>query len=229
MSLDPEAADHPLHPSVTRLVDSTVALMDRIHSDPGLPRPNPSKSFWQNTPNQIGAIQHPIELPTRADIVIIGSGISAAAVTRTLLSSSIPIGKDGLNILVLEARKLCTGATGQNGGHIKASTYIEYQSVKKKFGVEKAQKIIEFRKRHLYEMMKVAKEEGIKRECEIEEVEGVDVFFDMESWQKHQDYLLEYIEDRGVGDEWVYRMWRDEEIQRVPYDIHIMSLPPKLQ
>ncbi|KAI5789659.1 FAD dependent oxidoreductase-domain-containing protein [Peziza echinospora] len=210
MSLDPDAVNHARSTPINRVSD---ALMNRIRQDPGRPRPNPMESYWQKTSTPICSIQHPIDVPMEADIVIIGSGISAVAVARTLLSTKVTRGKDGLRIVVLDARKLCSGATGRNGGHIKASTYIEYQSLKRRFGVERALDIIEFRKRHLNEMLKVAEEEGITLQCEMREVEGVDVFFDKETWEKHKEYVHEYVIDRGEDDDWAYRIWEAEDIQ----------------
>ena len=83
------------------------------------PVPNSSLSYWQEDPPfpNLVDVQSP-NLPTTADIIVIGSGISGASAAYTILNQSDKIGISP-EIVVLEARDLCTGATGRNGGHIK--------------------------------------------------------------------------------------------------------------
>ncbi|KAG8534090.1 uncharacterized protein KY384_000933 [Bacidia gigantensis] len=54
------------------------------------------------------------ELPSEADVVIVGSGITGASAARFLLEDKRA---KGLEIVMLEAREVCWGATGRNGGH----------------------------------------------------------------------------------------------------------------
>ncbi|KAI5885671.1 DAO-domain-containing protein [Schizophyllum commune H4-8] len=54
-------------------------------------------------------------LPETADVVIIGGGISGATTALALLQSQTP----PKSIVMLEARELCSGATGRNAGHCK--------------------------------------------------------------------------------------------------------------
>jgi uncharacterized protein with NAD-binding domain and iron-sulfur cluster len=74
-----------------------------------LPVPNSSKSFWHSEPDQflLGHRTTP-NLPTHADVVIVGCGITGANAARYLVES----GKD-LKTVVLEAREVCWGATGR--------------------------------------------------------------------------------------------------------------------
>ena len=74
------------------------------------PRPNPTISGWQDPPDAIADLRSTVELPQTADIVVIGSGISGASIALGLLDT----GKD-LNVVMLEARQACSGATGRNG------------------------------------------------------------------------------------------------------------------
>jgi len=82
----------------------------------GLPSTNPTKSFWQTShPNPITHHRSTESLPTRASIVVIGTGISGTFATHELLNYH-----RGINdILVLEARTTCSAATGRNGGHCR--------------------------------------------------------------------------------------------------------------
>jgi lysine/ornithine N-monooxygenase len=76
-----------------------------------LPTPNSTKSFWHSEPSKIllGHRTTP-SLPRKADIVIIGSGISGASAAYHLNQDT-----DGnyLNTVMLEAREACWGATGR--------------------------------------------------------------------------------------------------------------------
>ncbi|KAJ6258637.1 hypothetical protein Dda_6685 [Drechslerella dactyloides] len=164
----------------------------RLRVSPGLPLPNPTTSFWLLPESPVlSKIQSP-KLPSRADIIIIGSGITSTALLRELYRRN-----PSLSIVLLEARGICTGATGRNGGHIKEGPYAEYPALKGKCGNDAAARIVRFRLRHLEEIMAVAREEGA--EClarsEAREVLGTDVYFD-------EDVMTHAVE-------W-YDLWRKE-------------------
>ncbi|KIX92509.1 uncharacterized protein Z520_11829 [Fonsecaea multimorphosa CBS 102226] len=80
----------------------------------GLPSTNPTKSFWQTSfPNTLAHHRSTPELPTHADVVVVGTGISGTFAVDELVKN------DGLTVLALEARTLCSAATGRNGGHLQ--------------------------------------------------------------------------------------------------------------
>ena len=100
---------------VLALSKSYEELQKRIEASPGLPVPNPTRSFWMDVPATV-AETRPNKLPEYADVVILGSGITGAAVARTLLEESRKVtdGLDGnLRVVMLEARDACSGATGR--------------------------------------------------------------------------------------------------------------------
>lgn len=102
-----------------------------------LPTPNSTKSYWHKDPSKVllGHRTTP-SLPTNADLVIIGSGISGASAAHFLREKEEV---KNLNIVMLEAREACWGATGrvsltplpslftpnthQNGGHCQPLLY----------------------------------------------------------------------------------------------------------
>ena len=51
-------------------------------------------------------------------------------------------------IAVLEARELCSGATGRNGGRIHVHAMKDYELFRKRFGDEAAVKIVRFQMLH---------------------------------------------------------------------------------
>lgn len=88
--------------------------MVELKPSPGqstLPTPNSTKSFWHSEPSEklIGHCTTP-ELPAQADVVVIGSGISGSMAARELVLEG-----GGLDVVMIEAREACWGATGRVG------------------------------------------------------------------------------------------------------------------
>ncbi|KAM0263788.1 hypothetical protein ACHAQJ_001106 [Trichoderma viride] len=160
------------------------SLLQRIHAGPFTPVDNPTVSYWMQDPPfpKLGDIQS--DLPEEADVVIIGSGITGAAAARTVceLSSSAEDGKAvAPKVVVLEARRLCSGATARNGGHIKCAPHEEFARLRKSLGEEKTRKIVRMQMRHLEALKEVGEEMS---SGEVREVETVDVFLGEEGFEK---------------------------------------------
>ena len=76
---------------------------------PSLPVPNPTISFWHMShPNDLVKHRTTPDLPKSASIVVIGSGISGAFAARELV-----VNERFKDVVVLEARDICSGATGR--------------------------------------------------------------------------------------------------------------------
>ncbi|KAF4628270.1 hypothetical protein G7Y89_g9890 [Cudoniella acicularis] len=87
----------------------------------GLPTADSTKSFWHKDPSKLlFGHRTTSPLPSKADLVIVGSGISGACAARFLHQNDA--GKD-LDVVMLEAREACWGATGRNGGHCQPFLY----------------------------------------------------------------------------------------------------------
>lgn len=75
----------------------------------GLPVPNSTKSHWHKEPSEkLFGHRTTADLPHSADVVIVGSGITGAIAAHTLKER-----RPELNIVMLEAREACWGATGR--------------------------------------------------------------------------------------------------------------------
>lgn len=92
----------------------------RAKIPPTLPRFNPTQSYWQTPPSHLATYRSAETLPESADYVIIGSGITGTMCAWNLLDK-LGHGReqgddDGKpSVVMLEAREVCSGATGRNG------------------------------------------------------------------------------------------------------------------
>lgn len=180
-------------------------LVKRIHSDPGRPSSNPTKSFWLTHPHAHVSTLQSSALPSEVDVVVLGSGITGTAVAKTLLEHA---DSKALRVAMLDARDACEGATGRNGGHIKTSAYMEYSSLKCRYGKEAAMEVVRFHMAHLGALLAVAAAEGedVLRGSQLRECDTADVCFEEEVWEGAKKRLAEFLEDfedqRGL---WVVR------------------------
>lgn len=167
------------------------ALHERINSNPGIPVQNPSEPFWLQDPPFPALVNAQSKiLPKEADIVIIGSGITGASISRTILAECASM-RIQQRVVMLEARGFCSGATGRNGGHIKCTPFESYHESKKRFGVERAKMLVKFQMSHLPVLVELAKKEEWKV-AECREVETLDVFYDEEAWVEWKEMVEEF-------------------------------------
>ncbi|KAL3472830.1 FAD dependent oxidoreductase [Aspergillus californicus] len=142
--------------------------------DPGLPVANPTKSFWLQDPVSPGTTH--TAWVDRADIVVIGSGITAASFLLKLHQLN-----PRLSAVVVEARDLASGATGRNGGHIKPSVYTEWTERKRKYGLHEAIRLTRFEDGHLEEISRFIHDNAV--ECDLKIQGSLDAYFDGETFQ----------------------------------------------
>ncbi|KAM0351580.1 hypothetical protein ACHAPU_002588 [Fusarium lateritium] len=181
------------------------SLLTRASSAPGFPVSEPTRPYWLDDPPfpALCDIQDD-ELPQEADVVIIGSGITGAAVAKSLLELS----DSKLRVVVCEARQLCSGATGRNGGHIKSAPYDEFAMFRPKLGPEGARRVVRFKRSHL-EMMKQLGEKI--PQAEVREVETVDVFLekeDLDKAKKQIDDVKEWMPEEEC------KVWEGEKARK---------------
>lgn len=122
------------------------------------PCPNPTKSFWiEEGPDTLKEHRTTEQLPEEADVVIIGSGYSGTSVAcGLLLGRSSPFAKRP-NVLMLEARDVCSGATGRNGGHIRGFYHNGQKHFVDLMGEKKAAEIAIFEHNELKKVEKLVK------------------------------------------------------------------------
>lgn len=174
-----------------------------LAQDPGLPNANPSISYWQLPPLEGVANHQSAQLPSEADVVIIGSGISGTSIAWHLLKEANRT--TPLRIAMLEARQACSGATGRNGGHIRPSSYSEYAGAKEAVSQDEAAKITRMRSAHVEALISAANslpEDG-RLGAEARVVDSIDAFFDDAQWKtavQQMQALKKEVPD--IGNEW---------------------------
>ncbi|KAK7998449.1 ADP-ribosylation factor GTPase-activating protein GCS1 [Apiospora arundinis] len=168
---------------------ASAALVPLVlgQKDPGYPVKNPSISFWQLPAHPDVADHQSEKLPESADVVIIGSGVAGTSVAWHLLmehknNSTTKMPK----VAMLEARQACSGATGRNGGHIRPSTYEDYEVNKQFTTKEEAAKIAKLRVHHVDALIRAANKlpEAARKASSVREVDSLDVFFEEDKWAR---------------------------------------------
>ncbi|KAJ7201224.1 hypothetical protein C8J57DRAFT_1455102 [Mycena rebaudengoi] len=125
---------------------TTASAFDRIEGGKAFPIPTGmSLSYWLQGVRASPLLDHRTteELPKSADVVIIGSG----------------------SVVILEAREMCSGATGRNAGHCKPDQYRGFPKYEKNFGAEQAKKLLEHELETWSRLIKFVHEEKV--DCEL--------------------------------------------------------------
>jgi hypothetical protein len=163
-----------------------------------LPVPNPTPSYWLSEPHRFSNLRSTPDLPSKCDIAIIGSGLSGVATAYHILQESDPANVP--NVVILEARDLCSGATARNGGHskIKINTLTGLLG---KMGPKGVKDVLNYVHGIARGLEKIVDEEGL--ECEFEIRRTMDVFLDIgeaealkevyeNSWKKAEEWTKSF-------------------------------------
>jgi hypothetical protein len=164
-------------------MDLPAFIRKQLHQDPQLPRPDPTVSAWQTPVNPGISSAQSAQLPKEVDYVVIGSGIAGLGVTKELLTN--PKSKSQ-TISVLDARTVCSSATGRNGGQLTRIPPTRHTFMMQEFGAEQAKKIVQLTRQGLEEMRKLVVEQGpefveTSRLTELEKFFG---YYDKASWDE---------------------------------------------
>ncbi|OAL05776.1 DAO-domain-containing protein [Phaeosphaeriaceae sp. SRC1lsM3a] len=167
-------------PTRRGLQESKREIINRTElSALGFPVPDPTESYWQVPEHRIANLHTTEELPTNEtfDYVIVGSGISGAAIAYKLLNRD-----PNLSILMLEARKAASGASGRNGGHVRPgdwSSIVEWVDL---YGEDEALKIQKLEQECVDDMVDFVQSHNVS--SGFHEVESADLFWTKEAFEK---------------------------------------------
>ena len=182
-------------------------MEQRASIPPGIPRPNPTISQWQDPPDSFSAYRTTLELPTAASVVIIGSGITGTTLAHTLLSQPSPS-----SVVMIEARTACSGATGRNGGHTKCASYRAFLDNLRTHGEVEAAKIARFEYGCMKAVHAFAREHNIQ--CDSWEGDTVDIIYEHGQWQRAKEAINEMRRVLGSDDPAArYIFWNTEQTE----------------
>ncbi|KAJ4523235.1 hypothetical protein HRR78_000730 [Exophiala dermatitidis] len=100
------------------------------------------------------------DLPSSADIVVIGSGMTGTLVTKACLETW-----PNKRVVVLEANDFCSGATGRNAGHCKPDQWRGFAEYQKQFGTQQALKILQNEQQTWSNLVKYVRENNV--DCDL--------------------------------------------------------------
>lgn len=143
-----------------------------------LPVDNATVPFWHQDLHELHDHRTTEQLPESSDVVIIGAGYAGISTAYHLVKGD----KDGdnkLSITLLEARGLCSGATGRNGGHLRPDMYSSMPKFIDRAGIERAVEVVEFEVAHLNAIKSLIEEENI--DCDFTLTRSVDVWCNEEA------------------------------------------------
>lgn len=155
--------------------------MGSIDTPAGLPVGNPTIPFWRTEVHPLDDLRTTPELPQQSDIVIIGAGYSGVSIAYHLLKKQDQQGQSP-SITILEARQICSGATGRNGGHIRPDLYGHIPTYIERHGVEAGAELASFELSHVKALKDVIIKEGI--ECDFNITRNMNVYLNEGAGEK---------------------------------------------
>lgn len=164
-------------------------LTELVTSDPGIPCKNPTRAYWQRVPHRLANVQSP-SLPSTAELIIVGSGITGTSVAKRILENH-PTAK----IVILEARSICSGATGRNGGHLVSNAAENYADWKSVLGKHEACKVAEFGFENVRRVSKVIEDLGVANKCDFRTLKKARTYYDQLAFNKLKQSVAQLEED----------------------------------
>lgn len=142
-----------------------------------LPVVNSTVPFWHQDIHELHDHRTTEELPESSDVVIIGAGYAGISTAYHLVKGSE--GGSKLSVTILEARGVCSGATGRNGGHIRPDMYSPMPKFIDRAGLERAVEVAEFEVAHLNAIKSLVETEKI--DCDFTLTRSIDVWCNEEA------------------------------------------------
>ncbi|KAL4780066.1 FAD dependent oxidoreductase-domain-containing protein [Aspergillus varians] len=159
---------------------ASMTIVDKMSPKP-FPAATSITPFWRSEPDALDSHRSTATLPETSDIVVIGAGYAGASTAYHLLDQCDPSSRP--SIVILEARQVCSGATGRNGGHLKPDVYNFVGTVAEQYGIEAAAELAAFETAHIPAIESLVEREDIS--CDLQVSQAHDVQLD----EKHTTKL----------------------------------------
>ncbi len=157
------------------------------------PVPEPVQSFWTASPDPLDNYQSSSTLVEECDVLIIGSGYAGTATAYHLFEGTTK----KPSVVLLEARQICSGATGRNGGHVKPDSYFNVPKYTRLYGAKVAAEIAKFETSQVLAVKELVERE--KLDCDFHLTRGVDVYMDEDFARRTADSYMGLVQE-GVVD-----------------------------
>ncbi|GAM34504.1 hypothetical protein TCE0_015f02131 [Talaromyces pinophilus] len=162
-----------------------------------LPNSNPTKSYWiEAAESPIRDFRSTVDLPKETDVAIVGSGYTGATTAYWLHRFTEKNGSQP-RMLMLEARDICGGATGRNGGLLRPHAYSRYPKWSNLFGPDGALEIIKHEMAHLPAFQELLADEGISEEVCFKLGETFDAAMTDKAWARLKNAYMTMLKDHG--------------------------------
>ncbi|KAK1959684.1 FAD dependent oxidoreductase [Colletotrichum sublineola] len=183
-----------------------------------LPVANPTKSYWHSPPSVLSDYMTSPSPPSTTDTLIIGSGITGAAIAHFLLSSPSASGSSHEapsppDITMLEARAVTSGATGRNGGHTKAASYRSFLHHASTLDTETACLIARLELANVRAVHTFAATHLKDKATESRPCQTVDVIYDPAEWEAAKRAVEAMRQAMPDDDASRYELYEAEEMQ----------------
>lgn len=100
-------------------------------------------------------------------------------------------------MVMLEARDICGGATGRNGGQLRPHAYSRYVAWSTRFGADGALKLIQHEMAHLPAFKEVMTEEGLVEEVCLQFGDTFDAAMTEPVWAHLKQQYEAFVKDHG--------------------------------
>ncbi|EFX05502.1 FAD dependent oxidoreductase superfamily [Grosmannia clavigera kw1407] len=162
-----------------------------------LPIDNPTKSYWiEAAASPLRSFQSAATLPATTDLVIVGSGYTGASAAYWVHKHTAALGTTP-QMVMLEARDVCGGATGRNGGQLRPHAYSRYPAWSARFGAAGALALIQHEMAHLAAFRALLDAEGIADETCLRLGETFDAAMTVEAWTRLRGAFDAFVRDHG--------------------------------
>ncbi|GAA5870969.1 hypothetical protein JCM8547_000044 [Rhodosporidiobolus lusitaniae] len=176
----------PLPPTALNPLVSSNYPTDRTVPPSAPPVPHPLDSYWTaHYTSSLTSHNAAGPIPGKADLVIIGSGLTGSCAAAELVEKLLeePVRDEQgrvrtVKVVVIEARKFCSGATGRNGGHLTAYPVAHFCALAEKYGTEEAIRAVKLEDEAISWLLGLVHEEGWEEDVDLQEGGGTLVTYD---------------------------------------------------